>query len=186
VAAATLCLTSTACSEDISGGLETVEAAEGPPSYFLGRSYAGLDLTHVEAAGSDPDMPEEGAFFVYGDCDAGSEGCSPPIEVQNGPAENSLKGAVIGCGRLADVRGVPAVLWGDGLVLFTQDSTVTIFKGGADSPGGDLRSMAEALRPVSGPADVTKPLPAPAKDILDTIAKNCGAAPGDHGAPIPR
>jgi hypothetical protein len=57
--------------------------------------------------------------------------------------------------------------------LFTQDSTVTVF---ADySHHDDLRSMAEALRPVSGPADVTKPLPAPTKHSLDTITKNCGA-----------
>jgi hypothetical protein len=99
--------------------------------------------------------------------------------MQNGPED--LLGAVRGCSRLPDIRGVPAVSWGGGLVLFTHDSAVRIFD---DGTGGDLRSMAEALRPVSGPADVTKPLPAPARDMLDTIATKCGASPGDHGVPI--
>ena len=102
----------------------------------------------------------------------------PPIQVQNG--STNMTGAV-GCGRLADIRGVPAVSFGGGLVLFTKDSTVTIFD---DGRGEDLRSVADALRPVSGPADVTKPLPAPATDILDTIAENCGTTPGDFGPPI--
>ena len=83
---------------------------------------------------------------------------------------------------------------GGGVVLFTHDSTVTIFDDKFDQSfedsfddgtSRDLRSMAEALRPVSGPADITKPLPAPvnapAEDLLDTIATQCGAHPGDHG-----
>jgi hypothetical protein len=37
--------------------------------------------------------------------------------------------------------------------------------------------MAEGLRPVSGPADVTKP-PSPPKDVLATIANKCRPAPG--------
>ncbi|RYP88340.1 hypothetical protein EKO23_03150 [Nocardioides guangzhouensis] len=144
--------------------------AKGRPLYFLGRSHDGLDLTWVEGGG----------YFAYGTCEIQIEdegGCTPPIQVQNG--SKSLTGAV-GCSRLADIRGVPAVYFGGGLVLFTQDSTVTIFDDGA---GRDLPSIADELRPVSGPADVTKPLPAPAKDILDTIAKNCGTQPGDVGPP---
>ena len=80
------------------------------------------------------------------------------------------------------------------MVLFTHDSTVTIFDDKfdqsfedsfEDGTSRDLRSMAEALRPVSGPADITRPLPAPvnapATDLLDTIDTQCGAHPGDHG-----
>ena len=47
--------------------------ASGTPVYYLGRSYAGLDLTDVEAAGSNEEMPEDGAFFAYGDCDGGRQ-----------------------------------------------------------------------------------------------------------------
>ena len=151
--AGVLCLTSTACSSaqrsqpqsDLSERLETMAAAKGRPLYFLGRSFDGIDLTSVE-----------GGDFFYGTCEfEGEGGCAPPIQVQNGSTNMT---GVVGCGRLADIRGVPTVSLGGGLVLFTVDSTVTIFDDGA---GRDLRSMAEALRPVSGPADVTKPLPAP-------------------------
>jgi hypothetical protein len=175
-----LCVTSTACSQtsevqkDIPGHLDRVAAANGQRSYFLGRSYSGIDLTFVE---------DDGSFFVYGTCEVqGESGCAPPIQVQNDPA--NLPGAVRGCSRLADIRGVPAVSLGGGLVLFTKDVAVTIFPDGEVTSDGDLRSMAEVLRPVSGPADVSKPLPAPANDLLDTIAAKCGASPGDHGKPI--
>lgn len=67
--------------------------------------------------------------------------------------------------------------------MFTGNTEVAIFTG-TDSPGGDIRSMVEALRPVSGPAGLTEPLPAPAKDVLDTIAKKCGAAPEADGEPV--
>ena len=171
-----LCLTSTACSsdtqpqKDLSDRLEKVAAAKGPPSYFLGRSYAGIDLFAVE---------DEGADYSYGSCDTSGGGCGSPIQVHNGPV--NLTGDVRGCSRLPEIRGVPAVSWGDGLVLFTHNSAVSIAE---HVTGEDLRSMAEALRPVSGPADTTKPLPAPAKDMLDTIATKCGASPGDQGKPI--
>ena len=174
---AILSLTCTACSQstqpqkDLSGRPEKVAAAEGPPSYFLGRSYAGIDLTAVE---------DRGALFVYGTCEYQDEGgCAPPIQVQNGP--ENLRGVVAGCSRLPDIRGVPAVSWGGGLVLFTAESAVRIFD---DGTGRDLRSMAEELRPVAGTEDLTKPLPAPGQDRLDTIAAKCGATPGDHGKPI--
>jgi hypothetical protein len=174
-----LCLTSGACSQstqpqkDISARLARVAAAKGPPSYFLGRSYAGIDLTAVE---------DGGALFVYGTCEyQGDGGCATPIQVQNSPED--LPGAVRGCSRLRDIRGVPAVSFGGGLVLFTRGSAVRIFDDGTGT-GGDLRSMAEAVRPVAGPADTAEPLPAPTKDMLDTIAAKCGASPGDHGRPI--
>jgi hypothetical protein len=189
-AAATLCLTVTACSNgqtqpqaDIDGRLETAAAAKGPPSYFLGRSYAGIDLTTVEPAGSKVLEVGERAYFEYGTCEyADDSGCSPPIEVVNEPLDGlEDTGTNLSwitpsfCEHHFSVRGVPAVISeGIELDLFTGDSYVSIYKGGTDSPGGDLRSMAMALRPVSGPADVTKPLPAPAKDVLDAIATTCG------------
>ena len=38
-----------------------------------------------------------------------------------------MPATVSGCSRLPDIRGVPAVSLGGGVVLFTHDSTVTIF-----------------------------------------------------------
>jgi hypothetical protein len=150
-----------------------VAAANGRPSYFRGRSYAGIDLTAVE---------DEGDLFIYGTCEyRGDGGCAPPRQVQNGPEH--LSGAVRGCARLRDIRGVPAVSLGGGVVLFKRGSAVKIPDDGTGT-GGDLRNMAQAVRPVSGPADVTRPLPAPTKYVLNTLAAKCGAGPGDHGRPI--
>jgi hypothetical protein len=184
-------LTGTACSHssqpqaNLSDQLERV-AAKGTSSYFLGRSYAGLELTDIE-------VEDTAAFYNYGPCrDLGEGSCSNSIQVHS--RGEYLPATVSGCSRLADIRGVPAVSLGGGVVLFTDDSTVTIFDDKFeqsfedsfdDGTGRDLRSAAEALRPVSGPADITKPLPAPVNapglDLLDTIATQCGAHPGDHG-----
>jgi hypothetical protein len=185
-----LCLATTACfhdrsqpQEDIAGRLETVAVAQGPPSYFLGRSYAGIDLSTVEPAGSKALADGERAYFEYGTCEyVDDSGCSPPIEVVNEPLDgvegigSNLRWITPSfCRNHFYVRGVPAVISeGMELDLFTGDSYVSIYKGADNSPGGDVRSMAEALRPVSGPADVTRPLPDPVKDVLDTIAEQCG------------
>jgi hypothetical protein len=103
--------------ERINRATQEIRASD-TPAYYLGRSYDGLDLTHVEAAGSNEDTPEDGAFFAYGDCDAGGGegGCGPPIQIQNGSTEALSRGALRGCARVADVRGVPAILWGDAVV----------------------------------------------------------------------
>ena len=46
------------------------------PYFYVGESFRGLPLTHVEAS-------ENGAFFVYGDCTPGSDtGCAPPLQIQ--------------------------------------------------------------------------------------------------------
>ena len=105
------------------------------------------------------------SIYYYGPCrDLGEGSCSNPIQVHS--RQEYLPATVSGCSRLPDIRGVPAVSLGGGVVLFTHDSTVTIFDDKFDQSfedsfddgtSRDLRSMAEALRPVSGPADITKP-----------------------------
>lgn len=160
-----------AVQEDIPGRLKTLATATERPVYFLGQSYEGTDLTYVE---------DDGSFFAYGTCDDHEDGgCAPPAQVQNDLTFLPL--ATRGCRRVRDVRGVPAASFGGGLVVFTSDSMIHIFDDGID---GNVRSMAEALRPVSGPADVTKPLPPPTKALLGVIDQRCGAAPGDHGPQI--
>ena len=150
-------LTGTACSEssqsqeDLSDRLEGLASADGSPSYFLGRSIAGLDLVYIEVEG-------KGANYYYGPCrDLGEGSCSNPIQVHS--RQEYLPATVSGCSRLPDIRGVPAVSLGGGVVLFTHDSTVTIFDDKfdqsfndrfEDGTSRDLRSMAEALRPSPG------------------------------------
>lgn len=161
--------------KDIQGRLATVAADPGLPSYFLGQSFAGTDLTTVDAAGYKGSFPGEGAYFEYGTCEYVPDGgCSTPIQVQNNTAH--LTGAVVGCRRLPDIRGVPAIAFGGGLTVFVGTSTVTIFKGD-EPPHVSLRTMAEALRPVAGPADVTGPLPPPPPGVLVTIADKCHVHP---------
>ena len=72
-------LTGAACSrssqsqEVLSDRLEKVAAADGSPSYFLGRSIAGLDLADIEVA-------DKGAIFYYGPYrDLGEGSCSNPM-----------------------------------------------------------------------------------------------------------
>jgi hypothetical protein len=69
------------------------------------------------------------------------------------------------------------------VVLFTRGSAVTIFDDGTGTLE-DLRRMAEAVRPVSGPADTTKPLPPPTPGLRTAIDAECGASPGDQGTRI--
>jgi hypothetical protein len=66
------------------GRLATSSSADGPPSYFLGQSFAGIDLTTADAAGYDGSLTGEGAYFEYGTCEyAPDSGCSTQIQVQN-------------------------------------------------------------------------------------------------------
>jgi hypothetical protein len=54
-----------------------------PPSYFLGRSFAGIDLT-ADAAGYDGSLTGEGVYFEYGTCEyAPDSRCSTQIQVHN-------------------------------------------------------------------------------------------------------
>ena len=148
--------------EDISGRLETVATAEGPPSYSSGsRTPVSTSPT------SRPQVPIlTSPKKVRSLCTAtvmpGARAAPPRIEVMNGLTKNNLKGAVIGCDASPTSAASRRFLGGDG-------------------PAQHGRSVA----PVA-PADVTKPLPQPTEHILYTIEKRCGAAPGDHGPPIPR
>ena len=48
------------------------------PYYYVGESFEGLEISHVERYQRDV------ATLVYGDCEARSdEGCAPPLELQH-------------------------------------------------------------------------------------------------------
>jgi hypothetical protein len=55
--------------DDIPARLEAVAAAAGPPAYFLGQSYDGIELTTVYPEGTDSTVTDAGAFFTYGTCE---------------------------------------------------------------------------------------------------------------------
>ena len=160
-------LTGTACSEssqsqeDLSDRLEGLASADGSPSYFLGRSSAGLDLVYIEVEGEGATTITARAGTWARVVAATRYRCTPP-GVPAGDCQ----------GLLAPPRHPrrPGGTIGGGVVLFTHDSTVTIIDDKfdqsfndrfEDGSSRDLRSVAEALRPVSGPAETTKPLPAP-------------------------
>jgi hypothetical protein len=188
IMASVLCLS--ACSDrtqpeqDIPGRLATAAAADGPRSYFLGKSFAGIDLTAVDPPSTDPEesSPGDGFSFAYGTCDLGYDngGCSPPIQVQNEAA--IVSGLSVDCRHLSYVRGVPASAAAGSIIVYMGDRTVTIYPGenpptmGLRTLTEVMRRMARALRPVAGPADITKPLPPLPKNVLATVARKC--APG--------
>ena len=185
--ASVMCLS--ACSDwteperDIPGRLATAAAADRPPSYFLGQSFAGLDLTTVDPPSPDPEesSPGEGFYFAYGTCKlVPDSGCSPPIQVQNEAAISS--GRSVDCRGLTSIRGVPASAAAGSIIVYMGDRTVTIYPGddpptmGLHTLTEVMRRMAEALRPVSGPPDLTERLPPLPRDVLASVATKC--APG--------
>lgn len=84
-------------------------------------------------------------------------------------------------GRLqpaAPVRGVPAVHFGDALVLLTADLLVTLGVTGDDTQ--TALAAAGQLR-AAGEADSGGARPAPEPDALEVLNAACGRKPGDSG-----
>jgi hypothetical protein len=150
--------------------LERLARASGPPLYYAGRSFAGLQLTHAESGGGGR------ALFVYGSCEIGDpdgilgpEGgsCSPPIQIQVFPFDPQQWSLAAGCYRRSPQRGVPTVRH-DGLVLFTARTVVKIY---ARGPVEDGR-VARALRSLDGSIGPRESLPPPDFDV-DTALVRC-------------
>jgi len=170
--------------EEIERHLREIASAPDPPVYYLGESFAGLTLTNVfqEAPGGVKGPGR--AQFIYGTCRLplfGDSGCQPPIQVQNELFDDGHWSDVVGCARLAPLRGVPTVRL-DGLVLLTGGTRVKIY---ARSEAEERRA-ALALRAVgTNTGAVPATLPAPRKDVPPTIDSACGARPGESGRPLP-
>lgn len=149
--------------------LERLADASGPASYYAGRSFAGLPLTHAESAGAGR------AFFVYGSCEIddpdgffGPEGgsCSPPVQIQVFRFDANQWRLAAGCYSRPSLRGVPTVRH-DGLVLFTARTVVKIY---ARSPAEERR-VARELRSLDGRVQTGADLPPPAFDVESALAR---------------
>ena len=137
----------------------------GPPTeifplYWAGERIDDLPLTAVLRR----DDTARYVSFVYGDCEASSDGgCAPPAEVQVWPScLRSLAlyhdpWARVGLLEATTVRGVPAALFDDGtrLELETDRVTVVVF---APTRMSALR-LAGALRSLDGAVASGQPLP---------------------------
>jgi len=144
----------------LSSNLKKVERAKGAPAWWLGRSFAGLQLTRVLPAGGD-----RVAAFGYGSCHRhGSRldpftapRCGYPLWIavtgrRYALASDDVPKLLDGtCARLR-VRGVPAAVGTDGVVAYSGDEELAVL-GPPDLVG---RALA-ALRPVSGSASFRPP-----------------------------
>ena len=72
--------------------------------------------------------------------------CAPPFQVINEVMDPELWSTAVGCSRLAPVRGVPAVTFGDALMLLTAESLITLADDTGDAAAAT--AAAEQLRPV--------------------------------------
>jgi hypothetical protein len=145
--------------DELEREIDRIAAAE-TLFYWPGRSAEGFPLTYAELNGPR-------AFLGYGTCKLpkGEGGCAVPAQVQNTPFRASDWGRAVGCTRVPDVRGVPAVHH-DTLVVFTRSTVVKIY---APHP----RRVAAALHGVGGTAS-GGPLPPPRASVVHVLERVCG------------
>jgi hypothetical protein len=143
-----------------SSNLKKVEHATGAPAWWLGRSFAGLKLTRVVPGGGD-----RVAEFGYGSCHShGSRldpftapRCGYPLWIAVTNRQYTLTSDDVPklldgtCARMR-VRGVPAAVGTDGVVVYTGDQQLAVL-GPPDLVG---RALA-ALRPANGTASFRPP-----------------------------
>ena len=144
----------------MSASLKKVEHADGPPAWWLGRSFDGLKLTRVSSAGGD-----RVAEFGYGSCHShgsrldpfAAPRCGYPLWIAVTTRAYSLSSDDVPklldgtCARMR-IRGIPAAVGTDGVVLYSGDQQIAVL-GPPDLVG---RAIA-ALRPVSGSASLRPP-----------------------------
>jgi hypothetical protein len=131
--------------------------------YYLGESFRGLPLTFAGLGSGRGTGLRRSWSFIYGDCTppaGGDGGCAPPLEVQNwsicirfpalysGPTPNT-----------SPIHGAETLPAGDGLDIYTGETTVVIF--------GQDRSAAVASLTRLEDETVPGELPTPAAGSLE-------------------
>ena len=144
-------------------------AKDKPPIYYLGDTYRSLKISDVV----DPNV-------FYGTCKltvgVGEEGgCAPPYQVHTETFAKETIANAVDCSRLKDIRGVPAISFGDGTWLFFGTTVVKVF---GSSESEDAAAAAQ-VRPIGG--SLVAQLPRPDAATLAVIGKECGDKPGEHG-----
>ena len=138
---------------------------EVPPTYWLGETFEGLELTDAHGG-------PEGPTFVYGTCESSSNGgCAPPLELQHWPLSKRPPGSFeLPPGEPAACRRVPsarvtaaAFATSGGVEVYLGDRVVVLF--------GDEELIRKA-RPRLRPVKEQKPaLPPPPAWVLESLAR---------------
>jgi hypothetical protein len=172
----------------VTNELERIARESRGPVYWLGPSFEGLPLTHSEGpqalpprpartverpsgVPTRPPAPRPGPFFVYGECNGEGEGDSfhctgPQVQLQHWPiASPSRYPEYFSCTRTT-IRGVPAAQF-DGFEIYIGDSLIRIYA----PTQAHARRAASALRPIDGSAGPSEPLPPPAIDVEQALAR---------------
>jgi hypothetical protein len=143
---------------DLDEKLQRLERQTRFPVYYLGDSFEGFALSHIEYNR----QPRPSASLIYGTCEVpafADGGCAPPVEVQVhracGPSRPDIRSAR----QRSKIRGVPTRFLGGGLAVYTGNVTITIF-------GRSKRRAAQTLRPI-GADGPPRRLPAPTRAALE-------------------
>jgi hypothetical protein len=157
--------------------LQQIAAQVDQPVYYLGPQFRDWA---VSDASIDNDTGR--IYVIYGTCSAVVDSCAPPLQIINEVLDPEGWGMVVGCSRLPPVRGVPAVSFGDELMLLTADSLITL--AGDNRDATITMAAAEQLRPVGAELSA-EALPPPDPAALQIVETACGKNPGDAGRTEP-
>ena len=154
----------------VEGKLRQLAAEAGRPVYYLGPRFRDWPLADALA-------DETGRVdALYGDCVGDSESCAHRIDVINDVLDPEKWSRAAGCSRLPPVRGVPAVHFGDAVVLLTGDLLITI--GVLEDDTATAVAAADQVREVGADAP-DGALPPPETAALRVLDAACGRSPGD-------
>jgi hypothetical protein len=139
--------------------LEELRKSNPKDTYFLGESFEGYELEHVD----------QGRGFLYGTCEPGPDsGCAPPVQVQHIAYRGRDWQNAHGCRKAGSVRGVPAVHH-DTLLALTRGAFVKIY---ATSDAQAKRAFAE-LRSLDGEVTPGEPLPRAREGVIRAVLRAC-------------
>jgi hypothetical protein len=162
-------------SDKVEEQLTEIAAKAESPVYYLGPQFRDWPLTEALADGTGR------VDAIYGSCDATFDSCAAPLDLINQPLDREAWSVAVGCSRLTPVRGVPAVHFGDALVLLTGTSVITLGVAGDDM--ATAIAAAEQLREVG--AELSREaLPPPDPAALQALDAACGKNP-DAGRALP-
>jgi hypothetical protein len=174
-------------SSDLAEAVERIGRESDEPIYWLGPSFEGLRLTHVEGAhpelarGPTPDRapgvpgpppaPAPGPMFVYGECNGEGAGDSfhcrgPQVQIQHWPITSPGRYPEhFSCTRMT-IRGAPVAPF-SGFELYTGDSLIRI----SAPTRAQVRRAAAALRRLDGSVGPGTPLPPPVIDVEKALER---------------
>lgn len=146
--------------------LDAARAFDRHALYWVGREFEGMPLTYVASYGGISN-------FIYGDCDASMNACSPPLNIQVTRLCRGLEIVSFADAPMV-IRGAPVGRMDGAPVLLTETVQIKVY---ADNEAMALRAL-EALYSVNDVPPVVsadEPFPPPAPGVLE------GERPCDAG-----